>query len=375
MAVVGIVAEYNPFHVGHARHLSLVRQRVGEDAVLVVCMSGHWVQRGDCAVTDKWTRAAAAARFGADLVLELPTPLAMSSAETFARGAVSLLTAAGIDALSFGCEVPDGAALQALADALNSPAFDADLSPLMARGLSYPAARQQAAAALTSRSTAALLAMPNNNLAVEYLRCLPDHVTPLPIHRPGVHDAPLPDRDDPSAASLRALLRAGESADRYLPAPWQGQIYDLRHLERTILSRLRSLSVEALEAFPDAGDGLARRLWKAAQTAATLDELWAAAKTKRLTHARLRRVTLRAALAIPSPAAPAYLRVLAMTGRGAAHLSALKKTCPLPIVTKPAQHKDLLAAEAALTDQFSLCAGRPLPCGEEFRHSPVLLAS
>lgn len=371
MAVVGIVAEYNPFHVGHARHLALTRQNAGPDAVLAVCMSGHWVQRGDCAVTDKWTRAATAARFGADLVIELPTPLAMASAETFARGAVGLLTAVGMDTLSFGCEVPDIAALQALADALNSPAFDAAVSPLMGRGLSYPAARQTAAEALLGRSTAALLALPNNNLAVEYLRCLPAHVAAIPIHRPGVHDALLPDLENPSAASLRALLRAGENADPYLPAPWEGQIYDLRHLERSILSRLRTMTAEELEAVPDAGDGLAQRLWKAARTAATLEELWETAKTRRLTHARLRRVTLRAALSIPAAAPPAYLRVLAMTKRGAAHLSALKKRCPLPIVTKPALRKDLLTGESRLTDQFALCLETPLPCGEELRHSPI----
>lgn len=371
MAVVGIVAEYNPFHVGHARHLALTRQNAGPDAVLMVCMSGHWVQRGDCAVTDKWTRAAVAARFGADLVIELPTPLALTSAETFARGAVGLLTAAGMDTLSFGCEVPDITALQALADALNSPAFDATVSPLMGRGLSYPAARQTAAETLLGRSTAALLSLPNNNLAVEYLRCLPGHVTPLPIHRPGVHDAPLPDVRNPSAASLRALLRRGENADLYLPSPWQGPVYDLGHLERSILSRLRTMTVAELEAVPDAGDGLAQRLWKAARTAATLEELWGKAKTRRLTHARLRRVTLRAALSIPAAAPSAYLRVLAMTKRGAAHLSALKKRCPLPIVTKPALRKDLLATEAVLTDQFALCLETPLPCGEEFRHSPI----
>lgn len=373
MAVVGIVAEYNPFHVGHAKHLTLTRQKAGEDAVIVVCMSGHWVQRGDCAVTDKWTRAAAAVRGGADLVLELPTPLAMASAETFARGAVSLLTAAGMDTLSFGCETPDPAPLQALADALNSPAFDANLAPLMAQGLSYPAARQKAAEMLTSPEAAALLAQPNNNLAVEYLRALPEGAAALPIRRAGAHDAPLPDLENPSAASLRALLRAGENAGPYLPAPWEGQVYDLKHLERAILSRLRAMTVEALEALPDAGDGLAQRLWKAARTAGSLEELWETAKTRRLTHARLRRVTLRAALAVPAPAAPAYLRALAMTGRGAAHLSALKTACPLPVITKPAQHKDLLAAEAALTDQFSLCTARPLPCGEEFRRSPVLV--
>ncbi len=372
MAVVGIVAEYNPFHTGHAKHLALTRQEAGQDAALVVCMSGHWLQRGDCAVADKWARAAMAARFGADLVLELPTPFAMASAETFARGAVELLAAAGMGTLSFGCETPDLPVLHALADTLNSPRFDEAVAPLMAHGLSYPAARQRAAQSLLGRETAALLALPNNNLAVEYLRCLPPGVTALPIHRLGTHDAPLPDRDDPSASSLRALLRRGENADPYLPSPWRGEVYDLKHLERTVLSSLRTLTVEDLETLPDAGDGLAQRLWKAARMATTLDELWDAAKTKRFTHARLRRVTLRAALGVPAPqAAPAYLRVLAMTRRGAAHLAALKPGCTLPIITKPARHKDLLAAEAALTDQFSLCLPAPLPCGEEFLHSPV----
>lgn len=373
MAVVGIVAEYNPFHVGHAGHLARTRAAVGQDSTLIVCMSGHWVQRGDCAVTDKWSRAAAAAASGADLVVELPTPYAMASAETFARGGVSLLSAAGADTLSFGCETPDLAALQALADALNTPAFDGAISPFLSAGLSYPAARQKAAQTLLGTETAALLSHPNNNLAVEYLRALPSHIKPLPIHRPGVHDDPLPDPQNPSAASLRALLRRGEKADEYLPQLWSGPVCDLHHLERAILSRLRGLTVAELEALPDSGDGLAQRLWKAAQTAGTLDELWETAKTKRLTHARLRRFTLRAALNVPSPTTPGYLRVLAMNKRGAAYLSSLGATCPLPILTKPAHHKDLLAAEAALTDQFSLCMAAPLPCGEEFRHSPVVL--
>lgn len=371
MSVVGIVAEYNPFHVGHAKHLALTRQNAGADAVVVVCMSGHWVQRGDCAVTDKWTRAAAAARFGADLVVELPTPWAMSSAETFARGAVTLLAAAGADALSFGCETPDLPALRTLADVLNGPGFDGAVAPWMARGLSFPAARQKAAEALAGTQAAALLSLPNNNLAVEYLRCLPGHITPLPICRSGAHDGPLSDPENPSAAGVRALLRQGKAPDLYLPAPWQGQVYDLRHLERPLLSRLRDTSLEELESLPDGGDGLAQRLWKAARTAGTLEELWETAKTKRLTHARLRRLTLRAFL--PRGMDGACLRVLAMTRRGAAHLAALKGTCPLPIVTKPAQHKDLLAAEAARTDQFALCLDVPLPCGEEFRRSPVLI--
>ncbi|MFR4560315.1 MAG: nucleotidyltransferase family protein [Flavonifractor plautii] len=105
MATAGIVAEYNPFHWGHAWHIARTRRTLGADTAVICVMSGHWVQRGECALTDKWSRAALALSGGADLVLELPTPWAMASAEAFARGAVGLLAATGVvDVLSFGSE-------------------------------------------------------------------------------------------------------------------------------------------------------------------------------------------------------------------------------------------------------------------------------
>lgn len=375
MAAVGIVAEYNPLHKGHLRHLALTRAAC-PGAAAVVCMSGNWVQRGDCAIADKWRRARWAAENGADLVLELPTVFAMSSAETFARAAVSILAAAGIDRLSFGCETPDLPALQALAQALNSPDFDAAIRPHLDLGLSYPAAREKALEALVGQA-ARLVEQPNNNLAAEYLRALPVDITPIAIQRTGEHDGPMA-QDFPSASALRKRLREGDiiSASPHLATPFDCDIYDLRHFEISILCKLRQTAPEALTALPDGGDGLGQRLWKAAQTARSLAELYDQAKTRRFTLARVRRVALWAALGLTAgdrPAAPQYLRVLAMTQAGAAHLAGLKKTCPLPIVTKSADHKDLLALEGRLTDLFALCAPTPLPCGEEWRHSPAVV--
>lgn len=375
MDAVGIIAEYNPLHTGHLLHLSKTRaQRPG--SVVVVCMSGNWVQRGDCAVADKWSRAQRAVQAGADLVLELPTVFAMSSAPIFAQGAVELLSAAGITALSFGCETPDLPQLQALANALNDPGFDQAVQPFLAQGLSYPAARQRAAETLVGADAAQLLAFPNNNLAVEYLRRLLVNITPIPIFRQGVHDGPLK-QEYPSASSLRQLLREGNitRTSPYLSAPWEGPVYDLRRIETAILCKLRQLSGEQLNLVPDAGDGLAQRLERAARQAGSLSELYSLTKTRRLTLARIRRVTLWAFLGLSGadrPAAPAYLRVLAMSRRGAEYLAQRKAACPLPILTKSADHKELLAREARLTDLFSLCAAPPLPCGEEFRHSPFV---
>ena len=173
METVGIVAEYDPFHRGHAWHIAETRRLLGGGAVVCV-MSGHWVQRGACAVTDKWTRAAAALMGGADLVLELPTPWAMASAEPFARGAVALLHATGVvDALSFGSEAGKLAPLEGAAAALDAPDYPERLRAALARGLSFPAARQEAAGGAPCLST------PNNNLGVEYLRALRARDSPI----------------------------------------------------------------------------------------------------------------------------------------------------------------------------------------------------
>ena len=169
MRTIGIIAEYNPFHSGHRHHIQAVRQAFGADCAVVCAMSGNWVQRGEAALADKWTRTALALRQGVDLVVELPTPWAVSSAEPFARGGVGLLTATGVvDTLSFGSEAGALPPLQAAADCLASPAWQEVLRQGLAEGLSFPVARQQAATALLG-DAARCLQGPNNNLGVEYL--------------------------------------------------------------------------------------------------------------------------------------------------------------------------------------------------------------
>ena len=120
MKIVGIVAEYNPFHAGHRHPIEETRRRLGGDCTVVAVMSGNFVQRGDAAITDKWTRAKMALEGGADLIVELPTVWAASSAEHFAHGAVSLLRLAGANVLSFGSESADGEKLKAAAAALRA---------------------------------------------------------------------------------------------------------------------------------------------------------------------------------------------------------------------------------------------------------------
>ena len=383
METAGIVAEYNPFHRGHAWHIAETRRRLGGDAPVVCVMSGHWVQRGECALADKWLRAALALDRGADLVVELPTPWAMASAESFARGAVSLLAATGVvDVLSFGSETGELAPLEEAAAALDAPDYPERLRAALGRGLSFPAARQEAAGA-------ACLSAPNNNLGVEYLRslrALGSTIRPLTVPRQGAgHDGPAAG-GFASASELRRLLRAGrgEEAAPYLTAPWSGELADMQHIERAVLSRLRTMGEGDWAALPDGGgaEGLPSRLAKAAREAVSLEDFYTRSKTRRYPHARLRRLALAAFLGLRAaerPAAPPYVRVLGLGGRGRALLRKMKDTCPLPVIVKPAQARELdgpartlFESEARYTDLYGLCFPAPRPCGAEWIHSPVV---
>lgn len=370
MKLVGIVAEYNPFHAGHRYHIAQTRRAFGECTV-AVAMSGNFVQRGDCAVMDKWSRAAAALEGGADLVLEVPTVWACASAEQFAWGAVSILRMAGAQALSFGSECADASALARAAAVLDTPAFGARLRAHLGRGVSFAVCRQAAAEELLDASAAACLARANDNLAVEYLKAAarmgwaPEVAVVRRVgagHDGGAHP------EYPSASYLRQSIYSGV----YPAANPAGLCYN----ERGALSLLRALPEEAFAALPDSGEGLSHRLYEAVRRGESLEEIYALTKTKRYAHARIRRMVLWACLGLrmsDRPPVPPYLRVLGANRRGRAALRAVSPAVPL--ITKPVHGKGLplLEAEARCTDFFSLCRRDCVsPCGLEWIQSPIM---
>ena len=400
MQVAGIVAEYNPFHLGHGWHIAETRRLLGGDAGIVCAMSGNFVQRGQAAVLDKWRRAECALLGGADLVLELPTVWAAASAEAFARGAVSILAASGVvDVLSFGCESGDAPSLSAAADCLLTDAHSALLREALDHGVSFPAARQAAAEKLIGPQ-AACLAAPNNNLAVEYLKALKllrAPIKPLAVARVGAgHDAAAPADGFASASAVRTMLSEGrwEEAGRYLPPSTMSLLLQeteqgrcpagLEHCERAVLARLRTMGEEDFAALPDSGaaEGLPRRLTEAARTSRSIEEFCAAAKTKRYTHARIRRLVLWAFLGLTAadrPASPPYLRVLGFNRRGQALLREMREKADLPVLVKsaharrlPAPARQLFELEARCTDLYALCSPLPRPCGLEWPAGPVI---
>lgn len=396
MRTIGIIAEYNPFHSGHRHHIQAVRQAFGADCAVVCAMSGNWVQRGQAALADKWTRAELALRQGADLVLELPTLWAVSSAETFARGGVGLLTATGVvDTLSFGSEAGALPPLQAAVDCLASPAWQEVLRQGLAEGLSFPVARQQAATALLG-DAARCLQGPNNNLGVEYLlalRALESPLRPHTVPRQGAgHDeGPSPSSPHASASYLRERILAGDPAPLtpYLTAPEEATLRQdpaaLDFGRRGVLARLRTMTEEDWSRLPDSGEGLHHRLFAAAQAATSLPQLYALAKTKRYPLARIRRLVLWAFLGLTAedrPAALPYLRVLGFTQRGQILLRQMKTAASLPILVKPAhaarlpeEARRLFALEARCTALYDLCRQKfgQTPGKNEYTQNPIRL--
>lgn len=403
MQVIGIVAEYNPFHTGHAYQIARTRQALEGDCAVVAVMSGNWVQQADCAIADKWLRARLALLGGVDLVLELPTVWATASAESFARGAISLLEGSGVvDVLSFGSEGGEVDKLAEVAACLNTPAYQQAVAARAGSGLPFAVCRQQAVEELLGSEYGALLSRPNNNLGIEYIRALRagnSSIRPMTVLRQGAdHNALLGSADHEnrpsfvSATQIRMDLMKGnwDRAQPYLVpggrAMLEGSLVGLpglRRVERAVLAKLRTMGAEDWAKLPDSGqaEGLPQRLERAGKQCTDLEDFFDRAKTKRYTHARLRRLVLWAYLGITTqdiPHSPPYLRVLGFNARGQELLRQMKDRACLPILTKPAHARQLseegqrlFELEARCTDLYDLCFETILPPGREWTTGPV----
>ena len=394
MRAFGIICEYNPFHTGHQWQIAELRRRFGEDCAVVCAMSGNFVQRGDFAICRKHARAEAAVRGGTDLVLELPTPWATASAESFACGGVQVLAGTGVvDTLAFGSECADTERLQRVAACLMGGDFTDALHAELDKGNSFAAAREKAAETLLG-GDAVVLRDANDILGVEYCKALSGTgIAPLALQRRGAdHDGGAAG-EFASASYLREKLLAGEVCGEYL-TPDMARLYETERTagragvttmtaERAMLAKLRTMTEEDFARYDGGNEGLYHRLYDASRTATSIEDLLTAAKTKRYAYARLRRTVLRMYLGIEEvPEKVPYLRVLACNERGRALLKRMKKTASLPILTKSADVRELseaaqrlFAVEARATDLYTLAYPDLAQSvgGSEWTTNPVIL--
>lgn len=373
---VAVISEFNPFHNGHKYLLQSAKQITNESVIAV--MSGSFTQRGEVALTDKFERTKTALRNGADLVVELPTVYAISNAQRFARCGVSIAKSFDcVNYLAFGCETDNINALLNASKSTEDEQVKKLISEEMKNGNYYPRAVESSVRAVFGDETADVLTSPNNILAVEYIRNLGEKIKPLPIKRTGVgHDSDITTADIASASQIRNLLRAGQSVDSFVPEEPKNITYP-ENLERAVLYKLRSMSAEEIAKLPDVSEGLENRIFDTVRKYNSVVEIISAVKTKRYTHARLRRIIACALLGITEEMQNMpvnYARVLGFTEKGAE----LLKSCNFEVVTSIAKSlknggrtagfikKDILA-----TDISALAYEKILPAGSDYTYGIV----
>ena len=396
--LAGIIAEYDPFHNGHAWQLQQAKA-LGAQRV-AVAMSCGLTQRGALPLLPENVRVQAALTCGADLVFALPAPYACSGAECFARAGVQLLAAAGCDALVFGAETPDAALLMEAARVLSGAEYRTALKARLAAGArSFAAARQAAVEAVCPGTClAALLDKPNNNLAVEYCKAILElgaSLVPIPLPRQGAgHGQALTETGGQfaSASALRTLWQNGgaDAAAPYVPAEVlplyreafaAGQYTDLAAAQRCQLALLRSRCAGTAPFAQVRGisEGLEHRLEAAVRSSTTHAELLDSLTTVRYPRARMRRLAMDAALGYSAdvfPALPPYLHLLG------AQKDALPllKAAALPVSHSLARLAEqnvpcraVVAAQLRACDFGALCRKKPEPMGGALRQKIIFL--
>ncbi len=377
---VGIIAEYNPFHDGHAYQISEVR-KILPNAEIVAVMSGSFTQRGEPAILDKWTRARLAVLNGVDLVLELPFVYAVRSAQDFARGGVNLLAQLGIiDTLAFGAEVSDLEKLKLAAETFSDKNFAEKLKLEMADGKPYAAAVTK----ILSEVAQVDIGKPNTILAIEYLRALPKNITPLLIPRGKIIS---------SATAIRHEIYKSSVQWEKISVPATvltelkvAEFPNEEFLFRPLLTKILTSKLDDLKKIYGMNEGIEFKLLESARTAKNFSELVGVVVNKRFPVSRVKRLLLHFLLNVTSFETGNYARVLAFNERGKNLLKKIRTAGNLPIVTKVAKHlnskeilvekiiepyKKNLAFDLLSTDLRETLFSVPKNFRQDFLNSPI----
>lgn len=398
MKIAGIIAEYDPFHNGHAYQIAKTRD-MGAEAV-VVALGGEFTQRGEPAWCSKYLRAKAALNCGADLVLEIPLPYAVGSAERFAEGGVKVLDSLGcVDMLSFGSESGDAEKIMGFAALFEREDYIEEYKKALSEGISSAAAREKAAR-IIAPELSSVAANPNDTLGAEYCKWLlrlNSKIKPSTVKRYGAGhgEAAVLKSGIASATYLRSF---SEPEDIFPFIPYkayeilakgfrEGKLpFSEKKIEPAVLAVLRMMREEDFAKVPDcAAEGLYHRVFDAVQEATSLDELYLSIKTKRYAMSRVKRIVSGAFLGLDSSvlknAELPYIRVLGMNDTGVAVLKEAKSAgCSLPIsasladLAKTSETAEYFAMlESRAEDLWQLGLPKPGRCGLAYTNKIIKL--
>ena len=376
----GIICEYNPFHNGHLRQINEIKKLSDEPIICV--MSGNFTQRGEIAITDKYSRAKMALCAGADAVLELPVPFSIASAEYFASAGVHILNGAGVDKLCFGSESADAEKIYKIAHIACSEEFKrecADISKKEGNAAAYFDLLQ-----LRSGEEGILS---NDILGIEYTKAIIKNNYPMqiyPIKREGsaYRDTELCAGELPSASAIRETVKNGSLDDisPYVPSPTleilkSCELADIRRIFDGMLLSLRLADTEELQvAISDIG--LVNRILALSRECTDLADLEAKLQTKKYTKSAIRRAMLYILLGVKRSdlnLLPTHALLLGANARGREYLAAVRKNeGGIKIVTRPtgAEPSDVAKRADAL---YTMCLENKRESGFYLKKSPVII--
>jgi len=401
MKIVAIISEYNPFHNGHKYQIDKIREEFGSDTAVIAVMSGNFTQRGELAFMDKWERALAAVKCGVNLVLELPFPYSMSSADFFARAGIKIILSLGcVDVISFGSECGDIDLLKRNAVNMLTDEFKNEIKKLKDdenfASLGY--ARLCDIAYKNCFSVSPVPTSPNNILAIEYIKAALLLSCDIDLHtvkRLGsdYNEENITDEEHQSATAIRnKLLKDLNSAKNFVPKNSfdiiSKQMYtngcpiSEEKIGNAVLANFRlNLPTEKRD-IHDAGGGLYNRLIRLSHEATTLSAIKELAATKKYTNARIRRAIWYSYFGVTSSDVkelPEYTQILAMDKVGQAILKKARKTADITILNKPS--KSLSSVRAKRTKELSdkadmivqLAKPEPMPSSAIHQRTPYVI--
>lgn len=389
MKTAAVISEYNPFHNGHKYLNSAIKEHCA-DAVVSI-MSGSFTQRGDVAMLSKFSRTKTALKNGCDLVLELPTPYAVSNAEIFAKSGVRCAKALGcVDYLCFGSEIGDTNMIKTAAAAVSDHQVQLLVREHMKKGDYYPRALFKAVTEIFGIEIGNILSSPNNVLGIEYCKALKGtEIKPRSFLRKGVdHDSLHTSDDIASASNIRGMIKKKTDSiefSKFTPYSLLNEtpvFFDM--FDTVIMYLLRLSTPEKLRTLPDISEGLEHRILAAANISSNVQEVMERVKTKRYTMAKLRRIMVYLLLGITkemqSMEVP-YLRVLGFNEKGKKILSEAKEKTDLPIIVKPSDSirtldenaRKILETDILATDIRELALKEKGKAGRDFTNGLIVI--
>lgn len=369
MKICACIAEYNPLHLGHVKHINYMKNVLGAEKIIVV-MSGNFCQRGEPAILSKFTRAKHAIFSGADLVIELPTVFATGNAETFATGAINLIDSLGcVDGVCFGVESGEREDFIRVANLLHneSKEYKKAVKSHLEKGVSLAKAKCLALQETHGEKETELLTSPNNVLGIEYTKALLKRKSTIeifPMIREGNHNDKSLKKGITSASSIREKIKAGEIKKvkgNLPPFVYKSLLPYPFGFEKMIMTKLITESEENIKTLPDCTEGLENRLKALSKENLTVESLIEKATTKRYTSSRIRRILISNLLGITEElkndclSNPLYAKILAVSNESKELISLLSSKSNIPLITRKSDEDKLVktAKQCFLKDVLS----------------------